>query len=489
MGVINLLPEEAYYWNYAQHLDIGYLDHPPMVAWLIWLGTHLLGNREIGVRLPAFLSWLITSFFIYKLGRNLFGKTAAFISLLFIAALPLYFGFGFCMTPDAPLCAAWAGCLYFLERALVTRQSRAWVGVAVCLGLGMLSKYTIALLVPATGFFLLLDKESRHWLRRPGPYLALVLAFLLFSPVILWNAMNDWASFVFQGPQRWSYTPKIYLHLLIGSVFVILTPVGVIGGIGALIPRGLKMSLFRRETKPNRQWLFSILFTVIPLSVFILYSLRHAPKLNWTAPIWLALLPLIGFNLLEKARPLIANRLEQFCTKAWKPMMVLLLLFYAGGLYYIYAGLPGLSPTKAMKLPVAWREMGKEVETLKQQVRAETGNDPVIVGLGVYFISSELSFYLPGGNIHRHVSGQHLFGMTSLMWSRWVPISAATGKAVILIDFGPLQLLARPLENYFEKLGPVDYRWVKKDKRVVGRFYYRIGYGFHAPFRGPERGL
>ena len=34
-----LFPEEAYYWNYAQHLDTGYLDHPPMVAWLIWLGT------------------------------------------------------------------------------------------------------------------------------------------------------------------------------------------------------------------------------------------------------------------------------------------------------------------------------------------------------------------------------------------------------------------------------------------------------------------
>jgi len=479
MGVINLLPEEAYYWAYAQHLDIGYLDHPPMVAWLIWFGTHLLGNREIGVRLPAFLSWLITSFFMYRLGRNLFGKTAGFVSLLFIAALPMYFGFGFFMTPDAPLCAAWAGYLYFLERALVNRQSKAWVGVAVCFGLGMLSKYTIALLVPATVLFILLDKESRRWLRRPEPYLALVLALLLFSPVILWNAMNDWASFVFQGARRWSGTPKISLHLLIGSVFVILTPVGVIGGIEALIPRGLKTSLFRRETGPNRQWLFSILLTVIPLSVFILHSLRHAPKLNWTAPIWLALLPLMGFNLFAEARHSIAHRMEQFCAKAWRPTMVLLLLFYGGALYYLYTGLPGLSPIKAMKLPVAWREMGKEVQTLKQQVRTETGNDPVIVGLGAYFISSELSFYLPGGNIPGHVSGQHLFGKRSLMWSRWVPISTVTGKAVMIIDFEPVQLSARPLEDHFERLGPVDYRWIKKNNRVVGRFYYRMGYGFH----------
>ena len=89
--------------------------------------------------------------------------------LMFLAALPVYFGFGFFMTPDAPLCAAWAGGLYFLERALVNRQSKAWFGVGICLGLGMLSKYTIALLVPAAVLFILLDKESRHWLRRPEP--------------------------------------------------------------------------------------------------------------------------------------------------------------------------------------------------------------------------------------------------------------------------------------------------------------------------------
>src|SRR5262249_40494218 len=46
MGSVNLIPEEAYYWNYAQHLDWGYLDHPPMVAWLIWLSTSIFGKSE-----------------------------------------------------------------------------------------------------------------------------------------------------------------------------------------------------------------------------------------------------------------------------------------------------------------------------------------------------------------------------------------------------------------------------------------------------------
>jgi dolichol-phosphate mannosyltransferase len=50
-----LLPEEAYYWNYSRHLDIGYLDHPPMVAWLIRLGTMVFGQNEFGVRIGTAL--------------------------------------------------------------------------------------------------------------------------------------------------------------------------------------------------------------------------------------------------------------------------------------------------------------------------------------------------------------------------------------------------------------------------------------------------
>lgn len=50
-----LIPEEAYYWMYSQYPALGYLDHPPMVAWLILAGTTLLGDVELGVRLGTLL--------------------------------------------------------------------------------------------------------------------------------------------------------------------------------------------------------------------------------------------------------------------------------------------------------------------------------------------------------------------------------------------------------------------------------------------------
>ena len=85
MAYVNLIPEEAYYWNYAQHLDIGYLDHPPMVAWLIWLSMSLLDKSEFSVRLPAYLCWFVAMLFMVRLTLNLFDRSAAYRTALLLA--------------------------------------------------------------------------------------------------------------------------------------------------------------------------------------------------------------------------------------------------------------------------------------------------------------------------------------------------------------------------------------------------------------------
>ncbi len=139
-GSVELMPEETYYWNYSRHLDFGYLDHPPMVAWLIRAATAIFGQTEFGVRAGALGCGVVTSIFVYKLARNLFGETAALAALLLTQALPYFFLSGLLMTPDAVMVAAWAGSLYYLERALLGGQSRAWWFAGVFLGIGMISK-------------------------------------------------------------------------------------------------------------------------------------------------------------------------------------------------------------------------------------------------------------------------------------------------------------------------------------------------------------
>ncbi len=107
LGLPELLHEEAYYWNYARHLNIGYLDHPPMVACLIWLFTCLMGHTELAVRLGAFCMWIIGAYFVFQLSRKMFDtRTAAGAVLLFASdsrLLRIWVGDDAGRTPDCLL--------------------------------------------------------------------------------------------------------------------------------------------------------------------------------------------------------------------------------------------------------------------------------------------------------------------------------------------------------------------------------------------------
>ena len=181
--------------------------------------------------------------------------------------------------------------MYYLARVIFDGSARAWFGVGVCLGMGMLSKYTIALLGPAALLFLCLDPASRVWFRRLPPYASVLLAAAIFSPVIVWNFTHHWASFAFQSTGRLHESRRFALPSLLGSVLLLLTPLGV-----ALAGESLCV---RRDDPPPmaRRRLFAQVFTLLPLLVFVAFSLAHRVKLNWTGPLWLAVVPRIAARL------------------------------------------------------------------------------------------------------------------------------------------------------------------------------------------------
>jgi dolichol-phosphate mannosyltransferase len=480
MGILNAMPEEAYYWNYAQHLDLSYLDHPPMVAWLIWLSTSLLGNSEFSVRVPAVIAWIIAAIFMFRLTANLCDRPAAFRSVLLLAVLPIYFGAGFFMTPDAPLYAAWTGCLYFLERALIADKRRAWWGVGLCIGMGMLAKYTIALLGLGALTFVIFDRRSRRWLLRPQPYLAALLGAVLFSPVLFWNLSNGWASLRFQGPNRWSGDPEFSLHFLLASMLLVLTPVGLLAvGKLLLMRNGAEPANSHEAEKLRRRYLWLLNFTLVPLSVFVVHSLHNDVKLHWTAPVFLAALPLLAADMVSRVGE-VTGPLTRFVRRAWLPTFVALLITYGAMFYYFSLGLPG-SPMTSTRAFGAWRLLALRVGQIEKLIENKTGTEPVIVGMDKYNISSETSFY---DHTDRdgswNTGGPHLFGGRSLMWEYWLPRSAAIGRNFLMIDFDHKRLADPKLSEHFERVGEVFNETLKEDGRIVASFHWRVGYGYRA---------
>jgi len=479
MGLMDLLPEEAYYWSYAQHIDIGYLDHPPMVAWLIYVSQSILGKSEFAVRLPAFLGWFAMAFFMYRLARNLFDKTAATGVILLLAALPIYMSIGFLMTPDAPFYVMWAGCLFFLERALLAGRGLAWVGVGVCLGLGLLSKYTIGLIVPATIVFMIADKSSRRWFRKPQPYLAAVIALVLFLPVIYWNHLHDWASFAFQGSRRWWGEIDFYFHVLIGSALILITPLGVVGAVRGLMDCWKRWRTSAGQTAAHGQkHLFMLVFTVVPLMVFIIHSFRGQPKLNWTGPVWLAILPLVALYMRPPATGA-PRHWARLSAGVWIRTAIVLLLLYAAGFGYIVGGMPGAPVLSGMPAPAAWQEFGSRVGQIAARLELETGSQPVIVGFDEYATASELSFYYLGvGDLKPMVGSENLVGGNGLMWNYWMTKEKAKDRHTLLVSFRRDKLDKTWVFWRFSKLTDISSEVLNTCNGKIGTFYWRVGYDY-----------
>ncbi len=399
LGLPELMEQEAYYWNYAQHLDLSYLDHPPMVALLIWLGTKLCGINEFGVRIGAFLCWFVTAFFCYRLTIKVFDRQAALGTVLLLAVLPLYFGVGFLMTPDAPLHAAWAALLFYGYRVLVEEDTASWAGFGISLGLGLLSKYTIILLGPAFLFYMLIDRRARGWFLKPGPYAALTVAVALFSPVIIWNMQHQWVSFLFQSAKRISSDPVISTPHLLGHITLILTPAGLFGVVlFFLFGRRLFQSAATVDTpdidnKAKRTFLLLFLASFLPFILFFTISFSREVKLNWTSPLWLAVLPFLGCTVTS-----VYGRFCSICLmvihELWRFTIPLLIMALAIGLHYVTLGLPGVAYPPGPFL-IGWDKLAAEVETLADKIEKNSGARPIVVGMDHYQITSGLAFYRP----------------------------------------------------------------------------------------------
>jgi dolichol-phosphate mannosyltransferase len=474
MGLPDLLPEEAYYWNYSRHLDIGYLDHPPMVAWLIRLGTAVFGFSELGVRFSALCCWGIACTFVYRLTLHLFDKASALAALALMQILPYFFFTGMLMTPEAPLAAAWAGALYFLERALVAQKSSSWLWVGASLGFGLLSKYSIGLLGLATVVFVLLDPASRHWLKRWQPYAAAVLALAIFSPTLIWNAQNHWASFAFQTVGRLAQKRQFAPHKLLGAALVLLTPTGLIAASSILLSR----KTVPVDAVKGRTLMFMRVFTLVPLTVFFVFSLQHEVKLEWTGPLWLAVLPALANQMIRMAPS--PTALRKPLRMRWGPTLIITVLVFGGMLHYLVLGFPKLGYGEKMELvPVGWSELGREIDKTRAAVRAETGAEPLIVGMDRYAIASEAAFYSTDpGRTANESAGSHLFGGVSLMYELWFPAKLQAGRTLVLVAWSPDLITGPRIELMSEHLGPVSEGVLNHNGKFIRRYYYRTVYGY-----------
>jgi len=282
--------DESYMVSAGRVLSLGYFDHPPASWWLSWGAAHLFGTEApVAVRLPFILLFALSTWLMFRLGAAVADARAGFWAAVLLNLSPV-FGVtaGTWVLPDGPLLCALLGAALCLVHATTGRGRLWWGGAGVCAGLALASKYSAVLTIGGAFVYLIFDRRQRHWLARPEPYLAALIAVIVFSPVVIWNATHGWASFAFQGGRA------------VGARFRPLAPLTVLLGEGLFVLPWIwaPMLALLLRGKPR---LLSFL-AAPPIAAFALIAAWSSQRVlyHWAAPGYLMLFPALGVAVGER---------------------------------------------------------------------------------------------------------------------------------------------------------------------------------------------
>lgn len=199
IGKLGLTVDEAHYWVYSKFIDLSYYDHPPLIGYIIKIFTDIFGINEFAVRLPSVIIFVITSWLFYLCVKKLFNDKIAFIGVVLLNILPVFSVLGAIITiPDSPLSLFWMLSFYLFINIIETGERKYWYLLGIAAGFAFLSKYTAIMIYPSIILFLLFSKGHKFWFTRKELYLSMIISFIVFLPVVIWNIQNNWASFGFQ---------------------------------------------------------------------------------------------------------------------------------------------------------------------------------------------------------------------------------------------------------------------------------------------------
>lgn len=472
LGTTELIPDEAYYWNYKEYLDFGYLDHPPLLAWGLWLSTSIFGDTEFGVRIVSFICGLGVIVAMFRLTSLLFDRTSAYIAAFLVSVFPFTVATGFLVTTDAPLMLFWCAGLYFLAKIVTKESTYAWIGLGACIGLGMLSKYSVALLGLCIIVFITLDRSSRFWWKRPIIYISGFIAVILFLPVIYWNAQHDWSSFIFQTTRRLDRLTEFSTHYLLLHIVILLSPIGVYLYLKSLINIKDLVSAYTNNSNSSiylRYIHYFLIFTFVPLSIYLYFSLSHYPRFHWSAPVWLAIAPLAAYALSPTSKFLSAGN---YLAKYTIYTAALLCLFYGTLLHYAALGLPLNTPVRFSE-HYFWQQTAQYVHQLEKNVVDTSGQTPLIVGLSKWSVASALRFYDVDKEVDNIVS-RNAIGRPATMYEQWTQPKQWAGQPVIFIALNPNDLVSVDLETHTKGLQPPQKFIISLNNNKLRYIHYRI---------------
>lgn len=276
--------DEAYYWLWSQHLDWGYFDHPPMVAWWISLGYSIFQN-ELGVRLVSVILNSASFFFLWEILKPQTNNQIKVFWTSVSSVLIIHF-FSFITTPDAPLVFFTLLYLYVLQRFISNQNLTNTLLLGFAMAGLVYSKYHGILVIIFTLIPLL-----KYFYQDKKLYGAILFGIMLYSPHIIWIFAHDFTPLRYHFMERSADGNFEWQRVLnyLGMYFL---------GAAPLLSYFIFNSIFRFNAKDlfrkSVWWL-----AVIPGIFFLFSLLKDNVQPQWLLISFIAMILLLYWNYSE----------------------------------------------------------------------------------------------------------------------------------------------------------------------------------------------
>ncbi len=384
-----LANDEAYYWVYAQNMDWGYFDHPPLIAVLIRIGTFLF-DGELGVRFFIVFSNALTLLILYDLTNRKNFKSL----LLLVSGITVFHVYGFIAVPDSPLLLFTAGFFWAYRRYLNHKTTLNVLLLSLTISLLLYSKYHGLLIL----FFTLISNLKLF--RQRSFYIVILLSIIYYLPHILWQIENDYPSYKYHvlNKSQTPYNPFDSILFILGQLLI----------YGPLISGILFYAAFKEKAKDHFER--GLKFTLFGILLFFLISTLNARvEPNWTVPILVPLV-ILAFSFLNNHQKLF---------KITTRLSVISLVLFIGGRILLGTNIAPKHLNRTSEFH-GWKKWAQDI--------AKLADEKPVVFINSYQKASKYFFY----------TGQKSLSLNNIMYRRnqydlWHYTNDFQSKEVLLI--------------------------------------------------------
>src|SRR3954452_13735787 len=389
-GIIQLSEDEAYQWTWSKHLALSYYSKPPLIAYAQFLGTSIWGDNIFGVRflapvLAAGVSLMVLNFFKTNINAR-----AGFWLLVLISCTPFLALGATLLTIDPLLVFFWTAAMLAGWKAVQANgRTSDWIWVGVWTGFAFLAKYSALYLFICFALYFALQPEARPHLRKPGPYLALLMVALFSTPVLLWNSQHGWITIEHVSTHvnlnsSWKPTLRFFWEFSFVQA-ALLNFFFFIGIMAALV------FSWRHKLRNPLLTYFFIMGPVVFLGHW-LYSLHSRIHPNWIAP---AIIPMLCMAVVywDRCWPERRRFVQTLLTGGILLGVFMSVLMHDTNLIGRITGRPLPSLKDPMRRVRAWSDTASAAGQARQELLKE--GKPVFIVGEHYGMVGQISFFLP----------------------------------------------------------------------------------------------